>query len=165
VKTDVEFPPILIDTREPHPHPWAGYWQAEHIRGTIPTGDISLPGAEHLVCIERKATDDLIGCLCGSRERFEKELRRAQTIPHFWVICEGSYADLFTGRHHSQMNPQAAFQSVVAMMIRYRVPFLMAGTVQTAAHLAESLLLKWYRQHAKTLAQIEKAAKTLRRAS
>lgn len=147
---------VLVDSREPSPHPWAAHWSAELVRGTILTGDISLPGCEHLVCIERKTVDDLIGCLTTSRERFSKELARAQAIPHFWVVCEGSYSDLLSGRYRSQMSPRAAFQSVVALMTRYRVPFLMAGSVRVAAQLTESLLIKWYREHVKVLEMVIK---------
>ena len=147
---------LLVDSREPSPHPWAAHWAAAHVRGTITTGDISLPGCERLVCIERKTTDDLISCLTTNRDRFSRELARAQAIPHFWVVCEGSYSDLLAGRYRSAMDSRAAFQSVVALMTRYRVPFLMAGPVRVAAELTESLLLKWYREHIKVVELVTK---------
>lgn len=150
---------ILIDTREPTPSPWENYFSAPTVRGTLGTGDYSLVACEHLIAVERKTLSDLIGCLCTGRERFEKELARAQAIPHFWVICEGSYRDILSGNFRSQMTPQSAFQSIVALMTRYRIPFLMAGDAATAARLCESLLTKWFREHEKIINQVQKATK------
>jgi len=59
------------------------------------------------------------------------------------------------------MNAKAAFQSVVTLMARYRIPFLMAGSPRAAAVLTESLLLKWLREHAKALDEVRKASKRL----
>jgi DNA excision repair protein ERCC-4 len=148
---------ILIDTREPEPSPWEHYFSVPTNRGTLSTGDYSLIACEHLVAVERKTLPDLIGCLCTGRDRFERELARAQAILHFWVICEGSYRDILAGNFRSQMSPEAAFQSIVALMTRYRIPFLMANDAATAARLCESLLLKWYREHQKIVDTVRKA--------
>jgi len=150
---------ILIDNREPTPSPWEHYFSAPAVRGTLPTGDYSLIACKHLVAVERKTLADLISCLCTGRERFEKELARAQAIAHFWVICEGSYRDILAGNFRSQMTPQSAFQSIVALMTRYRIPFLMVGDARTAAQLCESLLSKWFREHEKVIDQVRKAQK------
>ncbi len=150
---------ILIDTREPEPSPWEHYFSVPTTRATLGTGDYSLVACEHFVAVERKTLSDLIGCLCNGRTRFEKELARAQAIPHFWVICEGSYQEILNGDYRSQMNPRSAFQSIVALMTRYRIPFLMAGDAKTAAKLCESLLSKWLREHEKIIDQVHKAQK------
>ncbi len=150
---------ILIDNREPTPSPWENYFSAPTVRGTLGTGDYSLPACEHLIAIERKTLSDLIGCLCTGRERFERELARAQAISHFWVICEGSYRDILTGNFCSPMNAEAAFQSIVALMTRYRIPFLMANDAATAARLCESLLSKWLREHEQVIDRLRKAEK------
>src|SRR5208283_2231509 len=155
---------ILIDTREPNPAPWEHYFSVPTARGTLPTGDYSLVACEHLISVERKTLSDLIGCLCTGRERFERELARAQAIPHFWVICEASYREILNGDYRSQMNPQSAFQSIVALMTRYRIPFLMANDAETAAKLAESLLLKWFREHLKVLDEVRKAGSRIQAA-
>lgn len=144
-------PVLLIDTREPDPHPWDPYLSIDWTRGTLKTGDVSLVGCEELIAIERKSLGDLISCLCTSRERFTKELQRAARIRDFHVICEGSYSDLFHGRYRSQMTPKAAWESVIALQSRYGIPFFMAGSVELAARLAESILLRWWREHLKAV--------------
>jgi len=40
---DIE-PIICVDTREPDPSPWQGYFTVPTVRGTLPTGDYSLAG-------------------------------------------------------------------------------------------------------------------------
>ena len=63
----------IVDTREQLP------LNLDPLRtepATLPTGDYSLKGLEHHVCIERKSLDDLLGCVGRDRERFERELHR-----------------------------------------------------------------------------------------
>ncbi len=159
-----EAPPLLIDTREPAPHPWESYFSETVVRGSLQTGDFSLPGCEEWIGIERKELNDLIGCLCSNRERFTKELQRAARIKSFYVICEGSYEDLLRGDYRSDMNPRAAWESVLALQHRFGIPFLMAGSVQVAARLCESILMRWWKEHTKVLEEIRIATHRLKTA-
>ncbi len=152
-------PMILIDTREPAPHPWASYFSVETVTGTLPTGDLSLSGCEEWISIERKTMDDLIGCLCQGRERFTRELQRAQRIPNFSVIVEASYRDVLRGDYRSRMTPVSAWGSIVALQERYRIPFYFADDVPTSARLAESILLRWFREHQKAITAAVKGAR------
>ena len=68
---------ITVDTREQLPYDFTGYADTEVIRAALPSGDYSLPGAEHLAAIERKSLDDLVSSLLQKqRDRFERELAR-----------------------------------------------------------------------------------------
>jgi DNA excision repair protein ERCC-4 len=49
--------------------------------GTLDTGDYSLSGCEHIVRIERKSLDDLLGCVGRDRERFDREVQRLLAYP------------------------------------------------------------------------------------
>ncbi len=149
--SDTIRPLILIDSREPSPHPWEPYFSVETCRGTLPTGDLCLSGCGDLICVERKTLDDLISCLCTGRDRFVRELQRAQRIPEFYVICEGSYQDLLHGQYHSKMHPRTAWESVIALQSRYGIPFLFAGNEEVAARLAESIVLRWFKEHVKAV--------------
>jgi DNA excision repair protein ERCC-4 len=141
------------------PNPWEPYFSAPVIRGTLSTGDFSLPGCDEWISIERKEFNDLVACLCSSRERFTKELQRAARIKSLFVICEGSYDDLLRGNYRSEMNPKAAWESVLALQHRFGIPFLMAGSVQVAARLCESILMRWRKEHTKVLEEIRIATK------
>jgi DNA excision repair protein ERCC-4 len=152
-------PVIVIDSREPAPSPWEPYFTVPTMRGTLQTGDYSLLGCESLISVERKSINDLVACFCAERERFVRELQRFQAIPTRFIICEGRYEDLLAGRFHSQMNPKSAFESGVALMVRFGIPLLMAGDTATAGRLCESILMRWVKEHAKVLSLIETAGR------
>lgn len=155
---------LVVDTREPVPSPWEAHFTVPTVRQGLPTGDYSLIGCQEWIAIERKALSDLVGCLSLGRKRFEEELRRAQRIRDFYVIVEASYADVLAGRYHSDMNPAAVWESVIAFQQRYGIPFLFAGDVQTAAKLAESILLRWLKEHTKAVEAVTRATKALDKA-
>ncbi|MFO7861056.1 MAG: ERCC4 domain-containing protein, partial [Desulfosalsimonas sp.] len=109
---------IIIDTREQAPYEFTDYDVAV-VRSTLPCGDYSIPGAEHLVSIERKMLDDLISCLMGkNRDRFERELGRLRSYHVAAVVVEAGWQDISRGRYTSNMKPQSALQSVIAMQVR-----------------------------------------------
>ena len=136
---------ILCDTREQRPYRFEGYVRpAVHVvPATLPVGDYSLPGFEDRVSIERKSLDDLIGCLMnGNRERFERELQKAQHYELFSVMVEASLQDVLDHKYRSAMTPKAAIQSIVAFQVRYQTPFMWAGNREGAEYLTFSLLEK-----------------------
>ena len=73
---------LLIDTREPWPHPWGRYlptgWLIE--RGVLETGDIALAALPDAGVVERKTPGDLVSCIGTGRERFERELKRGPLL-------------------------------------------------------------------------------------
>jgi ERCC4-type nuclease len=157
-------PAIIIDSREPDPSPWQDYFTVPAIRQKLDTGDYSLLGCAEWIALERKSIDDLVSCLSHSRDRFVEELHRAQRIPDFYVICECSYRDILSGRYRSEMKGRAAWESIIALQQRFRIPFLFAGDVATAAELGQSILLRWFREHEKVLENVRLAQKRLAKA-
>ncbi|MFN0130834.1 MAG: ERCC4 domain-containing protein [Verrucomicrobiales bacterium] len=126
---------LLIDSREPREHPWAPFappeWRIE--RATLETGDLAL-AANPSIVVERKAPEDLIGCLAQSRERFEAELRRSRnSCDSFVVVVEGSMADLH--RLRRGLHWSAVVGTIAAWTRRY-APIILAGDVEQAAHFA-----------------------------
>lgn len=148
---------ILVDTREQNPFTFTGY-EVDPEPATLPVGDYSLPGFEDRAAIERKSLDDLVGCLKGSnRERFEKELARGRAYDLFCVVIEAPLSDVSQGKYHSDMRPQAALQSIIAFMVRYRVPFVWAGSREGAEYVTYSLLSKYLREIAERYKRATKA--------
>jgi DNA excision repair protein ERCC-4 len=137
---------ILIDSREQAPYRFADY-DVDLETAALPTGDYSLPGFQDRVSIERKELNDLIGCLMnGNRERFEKELYRGSSYDVFVVVIEGSMADVAEGGYRSAMKPHAAMQSIIALGVRYRVPFVWCGTRAAAEYFTFWTLQKYIRE-------------------
>lgn len=130
---------IVIDSREQKPDSFSGH--ETEVAG-LPGGDYSIAGLESHVAVERKSIDDLIGCLCGDRSRFEKELFRGKCLDYFALVIEGSMEDITKGRYRSRMTPQSALQSIVAFSIRYSLPVWFAGDRQQGQYITASLLIK-----------------------
>jgi len=73
------------------------------------------------------------------------------------VVVEAGLENVARGNYKSQMNPQAALQSVTALFVRYAVPFMFCGNRDGAEYMTYSLLSKY-------LYEIEKRYKTARKA-
>jgi len=137
---------IIVDNREQLPFDFAAFSNVEIIPGTLAAGDYSLPGAEHLAAIERKTIDDLVGCLTKGRDRFERELCKLRPYTLAAIAVEASLEDLARGRYTSQMQPQAALQSIIAMQVRYGIPFMFCGNRPGAEYITHGLLSKYHRE-------------------
>jgi DNA excision repair protein ERCC-4 len=134
---------ILIDTREQMPFLFTGFDAETEVVG-LPIGDYSLPGFTDRVAVERKELNDLIACLKNdSRDRFERELARGRHYDLFVVVVEASLADVSQGRYRSDMKPQAALQSIITFQVRYRTPFIWAGSREGAEYYTYWLLQKF----------------------
>ncbi|MBL7202826.1 MAG: ERCC4 domain-containing protein [Desulfobacteraceae bacterium] len=138
---------ISIDSREQLPYSF----KTESETATLTTGDYSLKGASHLIAIERKTIDDLIGCLTTGRDRFERELHRGRALDYFALVIETTLADLSNGRYRSEMKPRAAIQSLLTFSIRYSLPIFFVENRRYGARVTESLLLKYARELEKRL--------------
>jgi ERCC4-type nuclease len=127
-------PTLLIDSREPWPHPWAQWlpagWNIE--RATLETGDICLAHNAALA-VERKTALDFLGCIGQNRERFDRELRRARHLDSFVIIVESDFPALI--RMRGGLSPQSIVGTVAAWSRRY-APILFAGDAPHAAQLA-----------------------------
>jgi DNA excision repair protein ERCC-4 len=90
---------LLLDSREPSPHPWVAFLPAGWIveRATLETGDACL-AHNPAVAIERKTGLDFLACVGRERERFERELRRARHLEAFAVIVESDFPSLIRMR-------------------------------------------------------------------
>lgn len=124
---------VIIDSREQNGFSFEGY-DCTIKAGGLVTGDYSLKGLESLAAIERKSLDDLVGCLTGERDRFERELARGWGLDFFAVVIEAGFQDLAGGQYRSRMKPHAACQSVLTMMQRHRVPFFFGGNRKGAEY-------------------------------
>lgn len=133
--TDFE---VIADSREQRPLDLIVEYEKTQtplrvIRGTLQTGDYSVRGLEHLVCVERKSLDDLIGCVTSSRERFERELERSRGIETVVLIVEASWASIELGQYRSKVSPKAVIGSLYAWRARYGINLEMAGDRPRAA--------------------------------
>lgn len=144
---------IVVDTREPWPHPWTPYFGDAVIveRATLETGDLALAGFEDGSVVERKTAGDFLSVVGSGRERFERELKRARYCGHFVIIVEASLSQVIEDARG--LHPAAIIGTLTAWTRRY-CPVLFADTTELAARLA----LRWLIQ------PIEEARRTSRTA-
>lgn len=135
---------IVVDSREQAPFPFTDY-DAEIAQGTLQAGDYSLVGLEPLVAVERKSLPDLVACLGRERDRFERELERLRGFESAAVVVEAPMSALALGEYRSALNPKAAYESVVAFMVRYRLTFYFAQDRRGAEHFTFSFLRHYWR--------------------
>ena len=113
---------VVIDNREKLP---ADVSPLKSISGTLQTGDYSLLHLEGTVAIERKSLSDLLSCIGGSRERFERELERLRAFPYRAVVVECSWEAFQRGDWRSNVSVASAVGSVLAWQLA-GVPFVFA---------------------------------------
>ena len=137
----------VVDTREQNP--WT-LPPLQTVSGSLPTGDYTVRGLEHVVAVERKSLDDFLSCVGVQRERFGRELQRLLGYPARCVIVEASWADLERGEWRSQVTSSAAIGSTIAW-IGSGIPFILAGDRGRADRFAARFLFTAARRHWRTL--------------
>jgi len=101
---------VIIDTREQRP---LTLDPLSTTAGTLDTGDYSLVGCEHVVRIERKSLDDLLGCVGRDRERFDREVQRLIAYPVRVLVVEASWSDIELGQWRSKVTVDAVLGSLM----------------------------------------------------
>ena len=127
----------LIDSREQTPWDLPALGTPQTV--TLDTGDYSYLGGERELAIERKSLTDLLGCIGGERERFERELTRMLAYPTRALIIEASWPDLERGEWRSKVTAAAAVGSVLGW-IGWGIPCILAGDRARAAKYAARLI-------------------------
>lgn len=149
---------IVVDSREQCPFRFEGF-NAVVTVGALEAGDYSLAGFERRVAIERKSIQDLVGCLTGERPRFERELQRLKAMDAAAVVVEQPQSVLRLGHYRSAMNAESAWQSVIALSMRFRVPFWFCDSRADAEAVTFNFLRHYARDRWRELTAINPAAR------
>lgn len=144
---------FAIDTREQIP--WSF---ARSQRVTMPTGDYSIVGYEHRICVERKTQQDMWGTCGRGHKRFSAELERMAKMEMAWVMIECTQLHFAVNppihvRGSSEKRNKRA-QSYVKMinswMVKHGVPVLWWDNRAVANRNCEHLLVQWVGYHGRT---------------
>lgn len=114
---------VVIDNREQNPLNIA---PMKAVSGTLATGDYTVLGLEHLISIERKDLQDLIGCIGRERERFEREMHRILAYPCRALIIEAQWSQIEMHTYRGQVEPNAVMGSLMGWIAR-GVPVVLIG--------------------------------------
>jgi len=126
----------IVDTREQLP---LDLDPLQSVAGTLATGDYSVKGLEAIVAIERKSLGDMLSCIGGERERFEREVQRLLAYPIRVLVVEATWAEFEAGDWQSKIKPSSAIGSLLGWSTR-GLPIIMAGTHQQAGRYVSRLL-------------------------
>jgi DNA excision repair protein ERCC-4 len=127
---------LINDTRE-HQKPLV-YQNLRSVVQMLPTGDVSIVGAQADFTIELKKTlDDLAGCVGYQRERFTREMQRLERFSFKRLLIVGSEEAILRHDYHSEVTGSAILGSLHCWQIRYGVPFVFAKDATEAARLCE----------------------------
>lgn len=109
------------------------------MRGTLTTADYSILGLEHIVAVERKSLQDMIGCIGYGRDRFEREMHRILAYPSRLIVIEGSLPQIQLKQYRGEIHPNAAIGSLLGWMAR-GIPILFANTHEEAGRMVARFL-------------------------
>lgn len=144
---------ILVDTREQMPLLFRGEVTQ---RATLATGDYSCTCAgvdlRGVVAVERKSVSDLLACVGGQRERFERELERLSKIKFRALVIEGTLIEVVDATAGRRLTPSQVLGSVLAWVFKFSIAPIFADNRTAAAVVVATLL-----RHA---ARYELAART-----
>jgi DNA excision repair protein ERCC-4 len=135
---------IVQDSREQSPFSFCGIPVEVTVDG-LEAGDYSLRGFERRIAVERKELQNLVGCLSGERDRFERELARLRGYDCAAVVVEAPAYALRTGHYRGKLDAGAAWQSVLAFSMRYRIPFIFCADRADAEAVTYDLLRHYAR--------------------
>ena len=134
---------IIIDSREQEPYTFAGMNATVEV-GTLTTGDYSLRGFP-LCGVERKELDDLINCLCDDRARFSRELLRLHAFDACAIVVEAPESAIHQKLYRSKFDPVSAWQSILSISFRLRIPFFFADDRHHAERITFNCLRHFHR--------------------
>jgi len=138
-------PVVLIDTREQTPLDIGRFdnWFAGSKIATLKTGDYSIEGMEHWVCLERKSLNDLVLTLMNNRLRFFNQLERMQAFPYRAILIEASYEDVkspYDFTDNVMAHPNGVSGTLDALEVRFGVPIIYTSRNRA---LAEEKAASW----------------------
>lgn len=133
-------PCILVDSREQAPLRFSPAVDVEVV--TLTTGDYSLRGFTEHVAIERKSAADFVACCGPERERFIEQCQRLARYPVKALVIESTWELLAAGAYVSRMHPRSVTGTLLALMVDYGLPVLLATDSGGAAESVERILCR-----------------------
>jgi ERCC4-type nuclease len=140
----------VIDTREQLP---LADLDLATVKGTLATGDYSVLGLEHVVCVERKSLPDLVQCVGRERDRFERCIQRMRGYEVACLVVEAPWAAIETQQYRAQVAPEAVIGSLYSWMAR-GITVVMAGDRPRAAKAVSRILFAAARERWRQLAAL-----------
>ena len=144
---------VIIDTREQHP------WTFKHFATAnkkLDTGDYSIEGLEHILCIERKNSVSEIASNI-SEKRFKDVIQRMTQYKHAFILIEDSYSNLMNYPIGSdipkkmwdkiKISPAFILKFLTELSIKYNIHVIFCESPSWAEKTAASIMRRIYEQY------------------
>ena len=137
---------ILVDSREQKPFTFEGY-SVETEEATLETGDYAVKGkyGESGFAVERKAKSDFLNSITHERDRFEREIERADgwnaPLP---VVVEAPWLEFTQGNYYRDINPNSIIGTVEKWPNYYNVDFFFSDSREEAESKTFDFLKWWF---------------------
>lgn len=143
-------PVAIIDTREQNPLSFRRFkgWFAKIKHRALPLGDYSVEGMEGTCVVERKDLADLIQSFTTNRAVFVSRLRRMADLPHSLLVVTAPLSEIKSEYPYRGASPNRITQSLIAVLVGLRVPFVCTETHElgeeiVASYLYQTFLYDW----------------------
>lgn len=144
---------IIVDTREQQPWEFPRHETASR---KLDTGDYSMEGFEHLLCIERKkSVSEIANNITESR--FKDVVARMETFQYAFLLLEFELDDVLAYPVGSnvpkkmwdklKITPKFILKHLVELQILHNIKVLFCGSPSSAERMALSIMRKVYEFH------------------
>lgn len=144
---------VVVDTREQQPWEFGLHVTAKR---KLETGDYSIEGLEHLLCIERKKSVSEIANNI-TEKRFKDVLERMSKIPYSFILLEFDLEDVYSYPVGSDI-PKKLWDSLrisgnyilkylTLIQLNYGIHLLFCGDAENAEKMAVSIMKRTYEKH------------------
>jgi ERCC4-type nuclease len=133
---------IVVDTREQNPFDFSRFegWFSGVERRALKLGDYSIAGLEEVCVVERKTLSDLVRSFTVERPIFVTRLRQMAEYPHRLLVISAALSQVKSPYPHSAVNPNQITQSLIAVLVELRVPFVCTETHEMGEEILASYL-------------------------
>lgn len=112
--------------------------------GKLPAGDLSVPGFEDRVAIDRKQIGDFIGCVTRDSERFTRLLRKMAELDFAAIVVEATVADVRARKYRPKVTPGFVLGAAAYITAKYGIPVYFCGSLDASTDFAIRLLRAWW---------------------
>jgi len=144
---------VIIDTREQLPWEFALHSTAKR---KLDTGDYSIEGLEHLLCIERKKSVAEIANNIAEK-RFKDVLERMNKMQYPFMLFEFDLEDVYTFPVGSdipkklwdnlKISSNYILKYITQIQLNYNIHILFCGGPENAEKMAVSIMKRVYEKH------------------
>jgi ERCC4-type nuclease len=148
---------IVVDTREQKP--WDFNDSFNITKAKLDTGDYSIEGLEHLVCIERKSSVNEVSNNI-TEKRFKDVLDRMAGFPHPHILFEFDLHDILNFPHNSgipqrlwknlRISPLFLLKYITEINTIYGIHTHFCGNRENAQAIAISIMKRVNEKHNRT---------------